>query len=39
MAAVNVDDPGLSEAERDAIISNLMKEEAKSTCDPLVKGK
>lgn len=39
MAAVNVDDPSLSEAERDAIISNLMKEEAKSIRDPLVKGK
>lgn len=36
MAAI--DDPNLSEAERDAIISNLMKEEAKAACDPLLKG-
>ena len=39
MAAVDIDDPNLSEAERDLIISNLMKEEAKVTCDPFLKGK
>lgn len=39
MAAVDIDDPNLSEAERDLVISNLMKEEAKVTCDPFLKGK
>lgn len=38
MAAVNIDDPDLNEAERDVIISGLMKEEAKVTCNALVKG-
>lgn len=38
MAAVNIDDPDLSEAERDVIISGLMKEEAKVTCNALVKA-
>jgi len=38
MAAVDIDDPNLSEAERDLIISNLMKEEAKVTCDPFLKA-
>ena len=36
MAAGKIDD--LSEAERDAIISKLMNQEAKMICDPLVKG-
>lgn len=36
MAAGKIDD--LSEAERDAIISKLMNQEAKTICDPLVKG-
>ena len=36
MAAVKIDE--LSEAERDAIISKLMNQEAKMICDPLVKG-
>ena len=36
MAAVKID--GLSEAERDAVISSLMNEEAKLFCDSLVKG-
>ena len=38
MAAVNLDDPNLSEAEKDLIISNMMKEEAKAICDSVVKG-
>jgi len=36
MAAGKIDD--LSEAERDAIISKLMNQEAKMICDPLVKA-
>ena len=38
MAAVDLDDPNLSEAEKDVIISNMMKEEAKVICDSDIKG-
>ena len=31
-------DDNLSEFEKDALISNMMKEKAKTTCDSVVKG-